>query len=320
MTVSVTRALPGGRHARTRGASACGVASAGHIRPTRKQRMAKRRTPEINNYVFIGDTHAGCQLSLLAPEGAQLDEGGTYRPSRFQRQLFALWREFWDRWVPDALGGEPFAVVHMGDGLDGVHHNSTTQISHNLNDQRLIALAVLRPVVQKCRGHFYQLRGTFAHVGESGEAEEGLARELGAIPDKDGRYARYELWKRCGPKIIHCAHHISATGVMQYESTAVHKELVESFAEAGRWRRSAPDLIVRAHRHRHIQTSIPTARGEAHAVVVPGWQGKTPWLYRIAGARQSEPQFGGVLARWSPKNHELFVRAKVWSLAPGDPE
>ena len=208
----------------------------------------------------------------------------------------------------------------MGDALDGVHHGSTSQISHNLNDQAKIAEAVLRPVVERCEGRYFHIRGTSAHVGDAAMAEEQLARSLGAIPNKAGQHARYELWKMVGPRLIQAMHHVGTTGSQHYESTAVHRELMESFLEAGRWNRRPPDVIIRGHRHRHIETSIPTANGEARAVVTPGWQGKTPFLWRVAGARQSEPQFGGVLVRWSEDNQELFVRSKVWNLEREEPE
>jgi hypothetical protein len=274
---------------------------------------------DIDNVVLFGDTHCGCQLALYPPEGVVLDHGGSYTASAFQRKLWAVWEEFW-AWIDEAVDGAPFAAVHLGDALDGVHHNSTSQITHNLTDQARIARVVLGPVVAHCKGRYYHLRGTEAHVGDSGQQEERLASELGAIPTGSGQYARFELWKRVGPRLIHCLHHIGVTGSQAYESTAPHKELVEAYAEAGRWHLPAPDLIVRGHRHRLIETGIPTANGEGRSIVVPGWQGKTPYTYRIPGARQAQPQFGGVLVRWSEQHEELFVRSWVRSLTRPDPE
>lgn len=278
------------------------------------------RGGSINNLICVGDIHSGCQLALCPPKGVRLDNGGQYIPSRFQKKLWAWWTELWDEWVPEATDGEPYAVCNMGDAVDGVHHNSTTQISHNAEDQARIARAVLGPVVERCGGRYYHIRGTEAHVGASAEREEALAESLGAIENRTGQCARYELWKMVGPALIHAMHHIGSTGSQHYESTAVHKELIEAFTEAGRWNRRHPDVIVRAHRHRAIETVIPTARGEARAIVCPGWQGKTPFAFRIPGARQSEPQFGAWLIRWSEKRGELFVRSWVRSLEREDAE
>lgn len=227
---------------------------------------------------------------------------------------------FWNDFVPASTKGEPYAVVINGDALDGVHHGSTTQWSHNLTDQGKAARDIIAPLSTACDGRLYMIRGTEAHVGQSGQDEERLAMDVGAIPNKTGQRARYDLWKLIGPRLVHFTHHIGTTGSQHYESTAVHRELMESFLEAGRWNRRPPDVIIRGHRHRYIETGIPTANGEARAVVTPGWQGKTPFAWKVAGARQSEPQFGGVLIRWSEDNQELFVRSKVWSLEREEPE
>lgn len=267
---------------------------------------------KVNNLIVISDIHSGCRMGLCPPGGVSLDDGGEYRLSKFQRRLWKFWREFWDVWVPDATRGEPYAVCFNGDGVDGVHHQGTTQISHNLEDQQDIAYALLKPVVDLCEGRYYHIRGTEAHVGKSAREEESLAKRLGAIPNSEGQYARYDLWKRVGPSLVHLLHHIGTTGSQAYEATAVHKELVESFTEAGRWDERPPDVIVRSHRHRHIETAIPTAKGRAIAVVTPAWQGKTPFVWRIPGGRLATPQFGGIVVRHA--HGRTFVDQKVWTI------
>ena len=278
--------------------------------------MAKRprRGEPVRNLVCFGDTHSGCQLALCPPEGATLDNGGHYTPSALQHKMWKLWREFWDVWVPEATDGEPFASVHLGDALDGCHHGSTNQISQNLSDQARIAETLLTPIVQASTLGYYHIRGTGAHVGESGMHEEQLAHNLGAIPNAIGQYARYALWKNVGARLVNCLHHVGTTGSQHAESTGIHRELMEALLEAGRWGHRPPDVVVRGHRHRYIETSIPTVNGKAFGVVLPGWQARTSFAMKIAGARQSEPQFGGLLIRWSEKRGELFVREKVWSV------
>lgn len=286
--------------------------------------MAKRRaksvkTEEIRNLVVISDTHCGCRLGLCPIDGAGLDDGGMYLPSKFQQWMWGKWLEFWNDFVPNATRGEPYAVVHNGDVVDGVHHGSTTQISNNLEDQGEIAYRIMKPIVDACEGRYYHIRGTEAHVGKSGVEEERLAKRLNAIPNEDGQYSRYELWKRVGPKLIHLLHHVGTTSSAGYEATAVHKELVETLAETAMWGDEPPDMLVRSHRHRYIQTGIPGGRhddgvtGARYSVVTPGFQGKTPFAWKIAGARRSQPQFGGIVIRYSDDG-EFFHRAKVWTL------
>lgn len=273
---------------------------------------------QTNNIVVVSDTHCGCRLAVCPPGGIHLDDGGEYHPSEWQKTLYEHWLHFWDVFVPEATRGEPYVVVHNGDAIDGVHHNSTTQISHNLEDQQEIAYQLLKPIVERCEGRYYHIRGTEAHVGKSAREEEVLAKRLGAIPNKEKQHARYDLWKMCGPKLIHFLHHIGTTGSQAYEATAVGKELTEEFTEAARWSRRPPDMIVRSHRHRNIEIKIPTAGQLAIAVVTPSWQGKGPYAWKIPGARLSEPQFGGVVIRYT--DGELFTRSYVKTPERPDPE
>jgi hypothetical protein len=247
-----------------------------------------------------------------------LDEGGRAMPSPLQRKVWAMWERFWGEWVPQATRGEPFTVVFNGDAIDGHHHGATTQMSHNLKDQVALAHKILSPVVQAAEGRYYHIRGTEAHVGPSAAQEEALARLLGAIPNADGQHARWELWKKLGPHLVHFLHHIGTTGSQAYESTALMKEMAESFVEAGRWGDQPPQIIVRSHRHRCLELRMPTVGGYGMAVVTPAWQGKTPFVWKIPGARLSQPQFGGVLLRLG--DEEVYSRSKVWRLTRPEAE
>lgn len=275
-------------------------------------------TKPIRNLVVISDTHCGCALALVPPGRIALDGGGSYTASTFQKKIGRLWAQFWDEWVPDVTRGEPFDLVHNGDAIDGVHHASTTQISQNLEDQIRIAEAVLRPIVERCKasgGSYYHIRGTEAHVGKSAENEERLAKLLWAVPNDQGNYARYDLWKRVGgPKgpLVHLLHHIGSTGSAAHEASAVNAELTAEYVEAARWGREPPAFIVRSHRHRSIAVDIDAVHGKAAAIVTPAWQGKGPFAWKIPGARLAEPQFGGVLIRMGERGG--YYDRKVWTL------
>lgn len=272
----------------------------------------KKKKDTINNLIVVSDLHCGCRVALCPPTGAKLDDGGRYMPSPLQLKLWVMWQEFWNEWVPQVCRGEKFDVVVNGDSTDGVHHNSTTQISHNLEDQQRIAEEILAPIVKKANRVFV-VRGTEAHVGQSGVNEEKLAKAIGAIPNSEGQYARHELWIRVGTALVHCMHHIGTTGSAAYESTAVHKELTESLTEAARHGMEPPDVIVRSHRHRYFRTMFAGNKGDMISVVTPGWQARTPFAYRIPGGRISLPQFGGILVR-SGDEENVYVRHRTWHL------
>ncbi len=270
----------------------------------------------ITNVIVVSDLHAGCRLGLCPIGGVQLDDGGRYEPSELQQKVYSWWREFWLEWVPMVCRDEPFAVVMNGDAMDGVHHGSVTQISHNLVDQERCAFELLKPIVNFCEGRYFHIRGTEAHGGKSGQMEERLAEKLGAIPDKDGRFARWELYLKIGEALAHITHHIGTCGSLAYETSAVQKELEQSFVEAARWGQEPVNVIVRSHRHRNIETRfrarIRNRPTFATACVTAGWQLKTPFVYKIVGGRVTLPQIGGSLIRYG--DEDIYTRHQVWEI------
>lgn len=273
--------------------------------------MAKRKRKEqiIRNIVVVSDLHCGCQLGLCPPTGARLDHGGRYEPNRVQKEIWKLWDCFWNDWVPRVTRGEEFDVVINGDSMDGSHHRATHQISHNLHDQENIAYEVLAPVREMAR-KFYMTRGTEAHVGPSGVQEESLAERLGAVANSEGQRSRFELWKKIGRGIVHFAHHIGTAGSMAYESSALMREASEMTLDAGRNGTLPPNVIVRSHRHRFLNIDFPL-RGEFGIVVTtPGWQGKTPFAFRVPGGRVALPQFGGVCVKAGDED-SVYIRKMI---------
>lgn len=266
------------------------------------------------NLIVVSDTHCGSRLGLCPPEPIPLDDGGEYHASELQRRVWQWWCDFWDEWVPQVTKGQPYGVVVNGDLVDGKPFAAMTPISDNPSDQATIAERVFEPIFENpLVSHHYIIRGTEAHVGKSAHQEEMAAKNLGAIPNELGQYARYELWIRVGKGLCHIMHHIGTTASSNYESTAPHAEMIAEFVEASRWREEPPNFVIRSHRHRLIMTVIPAEIGDAISIVTPGWQLKTPHAWRIAGARLAPPQFGGILIRQG--DEDIFTRHKVWALS-----
>ena len=276
--------------------------------------------PSTNNLVVISDLHCGCQMGLCPPEGVKLDGGGHYHPSIIQQKMMTMWREFWNVFVPQVTHGEPYDVCVNGDAIDGRKHQSS-RFTDNLADQRRVAESVILPIADKCQ-RLFMVRGTGAHVGPESEDEETMARNLGAVANSAGQYARPELWIRVGDALVHLMHHIGTTGVSSYETTAVHRELVESFNESARWSEEPPNFVIRSHRHRFSSTQINGMKGGKHvmftAAVTPAWQAKTAYAYKIAGARIAPPQFGGLIVRQG--DEEAHLRPRVWHIERAEVE
>lgn len=273
---------------------------------------------KIHNIIAVSDTHIGCQFGLFTKDtDPKLDGGGTYSPSKLQLIMAEWWDNFWHQWVPMVTRGEDFAVVVNGDIADGRHHNSTSQATQNLADQEKMSVSTFAPIVERAT-HFFMTRGTPVHTGESAENEERIAKSLGAIPDRDGHYCRSELWLQIGNGLVHFLHHIGTAGSAAYESSALMREYSESCVEAGRWGLKAPDVVVRSHRHRHLEIRCPNRNGYGTVFTTAGWQLKTPFVFKIAGGRLTLPQMGGSLIRWG--DEELYTRHKTWNIERDNPE
>lgn len=259
--------------------------------------------------IVVADLHCGCQMGLCPPEGIKLDGGGTYHPSELQLVMWQKWREFWDEWVPRVTRGEPYAVLCNGDVIDGVHHNSVTQITHNLKDQGEIAFQVLSPIVERAAKYLH-IRGTESHAGKSGQEEERIAKRLGATPDEQGRYAQWRLCVRLGRGLVLASHHIGRTSSAAYETSAPQRALLNAIYRAAKQNKEIPDVVVRSHRHRHIETKIKTYKGYCRSCVTAGWQLMTPFGYRIDP--DNPPELGGMLIRCG--DEDVYTRHETWDI------
>ena len=274
----------------------------------------------VQNLVVISDMHVGSRVAL-APPKFRLDDGGTVNQSKLQRVLYSWWQEFWGEFVPAATKGEPYDIVHNGDIIDGAPHGSVAHLSGIMDDQCNAAIELLKPVVssQKVKSVYFT-RGTESHTMKSAEADERVAKAIGAVPDKTGAHARWELWKTVGDRLVHFLHHVGTTGSAAHEASAVNAELTAELVEAARWGERAPDAIVRSHRHRAIEIRLPGPKGWRFAVVTPAWQAKTPFCYKIPGARLAPSQIGGIVLRYNPKEDALYTVPFIRHIGREKPE
>ena len=57
-------------------------------------RVYTRTLPDVNSLVVISDTHIGCQMGLMHPDGAMLDEGGLVLPNKLQKVVWIGGKSF----------------------------------------------------------------------------------------------------------------------------------------------------------------------------------------------------------------------------------
>lgn len=246
--------------------------------------------------VAISDLHIGSHSGLIPGDGLVTHEGNVVKPNKFQRTTLKYWDDFWGEFVPrHTKGCKKIAIVINGDIIDGVHHNTTYIVTNSWQKQENAAVEFLKPIRDRT-DKFYVVRGTESHTGQCSESEERIAKTLGAVSVKDGRkeeFTSWQWWIDCDGVLFQFAHHIGTTSSAAYETSAPMRELVGGLVENAQWNRRLPDVMVRSHRHRFNEVSIPSPRGRIRCVITPGWQVKTPFVERLDRMRM--PHIGGVV-------------------------
>jgi hypothetical protein len=198
--------------------------------------------------LFVGDLHVGSN-SAIAPQ-AQIK-------TPQQEWIYSQWRAMLKTARP------PFVLMLGGDLIDGPAHHGNLQTWGNHADQRDGAVELLMPLVNKAED-VYAVRGTEAHVGDDGEDDRAIARELGAVDL--GHSAKLDI----DGKRLWWAHHGLSVGRMAWTK---HNGLVSACRNAS-YNAEPPRWIIGHHAH---TSPAPVTIGAVTAAIVPCWQLPTPW-------------------------------------------
>lgn len=241
----------------------------------------------IRHLVVFGDTHVGSTLGVMKPGYVDI-EGEKHEGNKLQGWLWDRWRRFEDE-VGRIVRGEKFAVLHMGDVIEGKHHGTTQVVTADVADQPLMAIEVLDPLFQMATKAF-MVEGTECHTRNT---EQSIARRLGCTPDpQSGKYAWPQLVMNMNGTRISAAHHVGTTARPYLESSQYGPTLNSERLWCSRQGEAMPDHVFRAHRHvyGHYEDDCGAM------TITPAWQGLTRFGRKVvAGARVT---VGGVVLTW----------------------
>ena len=211
-----------------------------------------------------GDTHPNSTVGLMPPNGVVLDDGGTYKPSAVQLEIWDVYLEYWDavRSVKNELGAECWGMFG-GEGVDDNKHSKYQLVSVNESVMLDIGVAVMRPAMDMVDRQFC-LRSTEAHSGGSSWMEERLAKELGAEQDPDTGNSSWWFITllKYGVRAFF-AHHPYSNSMRPWTHGGGANRTAEMIeADHGKTRDECPDFACFHHVH-HFEDS-----GETHEVRV----------------------------------------------------
>jgi hypothetical protein len=245
----------------------------------------------------VSDLHCGSTVALC-PDEIALDDGGSYRASLAQRWLWQSWRDYWDR-VEVVRASHPGAHLYQvfnGDAVDGAHHGTTQILSGNPVAQAAVLNAAMRVPLSLSPERMFFIRGTEAHVGASGNAEEriadGLRRDKRPVEGdpETGTASWWHLRAEIEGVRLDIAHH-GRTGQREHtRASAAVLHAHDVFLSHVKRKERAPDLCLRAHYHRFNDSydACPT-----RVVTTGAWQLKTSYVHKVAADTMAD--IGGVI-------------------------
>jgi len=232
--------------------------------------------------VWVSDLHIGSTVGL-SPSRWTIDEQNIHQASKPQLELLKFWNKFWGRRKKD---GRSIITILGGDLVDGDHHNTLQLWTNDELTQVDAAIDLLKPIVNISK-KTYLLRGTTAHVGQSGRFDSLVAKELG-VP------AYYHLRLNVDNVIFDLAHHGPSIGKRVWNAgnsvRAYGRSIEMSSILNGR---KPPDVTIRGHTHKACHETLH-GRHTAEVIVSPAWQFKTEYAHRVS-TENDLADIGGVV-------------------------
>jgi len=231
--------------------------------------------------IVVGDIHCGSTFALCPPDFATYD-GHSFGLSRTQQWIWECWRHFCDSWVPHVTRGRPYALVLMGDLVEGAHHRNGPEIFHA--DPGVHAKAAVHCLLPLAEGaeRVFVVRGTECHVGS---AEAGIGERLGAEVDPaTGEHSAFWWRLEHNGTLMVFRHHIGTTARASLEATQLSIVLAEEQVQAARVGAPVPKVVCRAHRH----VMGDWSDGNGLVVVGPSWQVHTSHAHKVVPSARTQ--------------------------------
>jgi predicted phosphodiesterase len=228
--------------------------------------------------VPLSDLHSGGSTALFPNKFYQFQHSN-HTPTDQQKAMYQHFSACADQ-VLRARKNKRLIVVVDGDGTEGVHHNSLQVVTRLVEEQISIHIDLmdffLRTVKFGKHDELYYVKGTECHTGD---VEDVIGNDLGAVPTADGLHAWDSLRLTVNGKRIWFTHHGPGSGKGAKKGNAMRVWLSDRFYEAVNEGEDPPHFIVTGHTHDPFyQVYVARYRGTYHALrglICPSWQQRT---------------------------------------------
>ncbi len=238
--------------------------------------------------VVLSDMHSGSSTALF-PNRFWQDEHQNHQPNDKQKEIYKVFERCM-QYTSEKRKGKRLIVIHNGDSVEGVHHNSLQICVHNKASQaeiheELMDLFLRNAKFDKRQGdRLFYVRGTETHVED---IETEIAKDLSAEKTPDGNRVFDHLELEVNGRLLWLVHHGKKRGAGANEGNALRNWLRDIYFDCTKLGKRPPDLVASGHTHTPTW-NVFIARNKAasyhmiHGVVCPSWQAKTRFGYKVA--------------------------------------
>lgn len=242
--------------------------------------------------ISLSDTHSGSIHALYPDRLLQLKSLMPIGANEYQKQMYA---HFMDcaKYVKAHRKNRDLIMVHNGDAIEGIHHDSVDHISPKWDDHVTIHQELMddfrRAAGITASDKTYYVSGTESHTKD---LEESIASYYDAEPaavvgDKVLRL-HHELKINVNGREIWYTHHGARPGAGANEGNAIRNWLRDRYWEMKREGRRPPDVIYMSHYHKTVYNTYVDDYHVIHGVVLPSWQIKTRFALRTSPFQRND--------------------------------
>lgn len=235
----------------------------------------------------VNDIHAGSALAPFPGEAWELEDGNALMPNAWQATLGAHWRECWEL-VGQLRRNARLLVWHVGDPVEGIHHDMIQIHSNLAEEQERMHVALIRDGLRRAKwrartDRIIYFTDTPAHSGRGAASVERIVRELTECDEEDGRQSVPYLMASVNGVLFDVAHEGFAEGGREWtRDNAMRAYLQSRYITTLKAGLPMPRYVLRAHRHRFRVADLRDDQGRilSEAMLLPAWKIKDDHVYR----------------------------------------
>lgn len=238
--------------------------------------------------VIFADAHINSTVGLC-PAIVELDDGGTYKRSISQRELWVNWLTFTAR-VEELSKQYEIITISNGDLAEtDAKRRSLQLINNNPATIKEMVVETINPLL-KVTKKFFVIKGTAAHGGKSGSMEEMVGKDISSAKTSTGKYSWWWLPLQVEGVTFDISHHttMGMSDITRPNSAPkLAANTVMRYAKEGT---KPPNFVIRSHVHRWGDSNdeFPT-----RALITPCWSLATEYVHQVSSGARGE--VGGII-------------------------